>query len=564
MKPADIVLTNARVYTVDQSRPWAQVVAVDGESIVYVGTQKDPTWERFIGPGTSVSDMHGRLVLPGMIDSHTHPRLVAMSSWRVTLPWTYDKTELFAWLGQYAAAHSRDEAPFIWANYYPTAMFGDEGPHKEDLDAYVSDRPVLIVEFTGHSCLVNSKMLELMGVDKNTPDPEPGVAVFVRDAEGNATGWVKEGAWRYFAGRMYAALNWSPAQEVAPELLNGFLEFLSSRGVCALFDAGGSDGFMGSEDTYRALAELDRRGELHMYCEGSNRFLGVDDLSAKIAELRNWQTKYGSRHISLRTMKFFLDGMTETGTGAVLEPHSNDPGGTDYGPLYMSKDDLVACMLALNEENLDLHIHVTGDRAFRTACNAVEKAQQQLGDAWRVQVTLAHCMLVDPTDMPRVARLGIIVNWSPHWSGGYFGTESVEWLGQDRFDRMYQFNPIISTGGIVALSSDVASQYEAPRADPFLGLQVGHTRIDPWWPMGVREPASGCLALSDLVKGYTLNGAIQLRRADTMGSIEVGKLANMVVLNKDLFSLPGDQIPSAEPEAVLFEGRLVHGTLLLS
>ena len=120
--------------------------------------------------------------------------------------------------------------------------------------------------------------------------------------------------------------------------------------------------------------------------------------------------------------------------------------------------------------------------------------------------------LVDPADMPRVAKLGIIVNWSPHWSGGYFGTESAEWLGQDRFNRMYQFNPIISTGGIVALSSDVASQYEAPRADPFLGLQVGHTRIDPWWPMGVREPASGCLALSDLVKGYTLNGAIQLRK----------------------------------------------------
>ena len=107
-------------------------------------------------------------------------------------------------------------------------------------------------------------MLELMDVDKNTPDPEPGVAVFVRDAEGNATGWVKEGAWRYLAGHMYAALNWAPAQEVAPELLNGFLEFLSSRGVCALFDAGGSDGFMGSEDTYKALAELDRRGELHM------------------------------------------------------------------------------------------------------------------------------------------------------------------------------------------------------------------------------------------------------------------------------------------------------------
>ena len=132
---------------------------------------------------------------------------------------------------------------------------------------------------------------------------------------------------------------------------------------------------------------------------------------------------------------------------------------------------------------------------------------------------------------------------------------------------MYQFNPIIESGGVVCYSSDVITKYEAHRGDPFFGMQVAHTRIDPEFPIyperPVREPASARLSLTDLVKGYTLNGAIQLRLADRMGSIEVGKLANMAILNKELFSVADDQIRTVEPEAVLFEGKVVHGSLVL-
>jgi predicted amidohydrolase YtcJ len=165
--------------------------------------------------------------------------------------------------------------------------------------------------------------------------------------------------------------------------------------------------------------------------------------------------------------------------------------------------------------------------------------------------------------MPRVGDLGIIINWSPHWSGGYFGPVSAEWLGKERFNRMYQFNPIIDKGGIVNYGSDVVTQYEAHRADPFFGMQVAHTRIDPEFPMGVREPISACLSLENLLKGYTINGAVQLRLADRIGSIEVGKLANIVLLSKDLFSVPKDKIRAVEPVAVVFEGKVIHGSLTL-
>lgn len=188
-----------------------------------------------------------------------------------------------------------------------------------------------------------------------------------------------------------------------------------------------------------------------------------------------------------------------------------------------------------------------------------------------MQVTLSHDELVDPSDMPRVAALSVLVNWTPHWSGGYFGVAAAEHLGWERFNRMYQFNPVIASGGIVTYGSDVVTQYEANRADPVFGMQVAHTRIDPQYPMQpgpgtvegtqVREPLSGRLSLPDLLQGYTRNGAIQLRLADRMGSIEVGKHANLCVLDADLFEVPDDSIQDISPVAVLFEGRLVHGAL---
>jgi len=186
-------------------------------------------------------------------------------------------------------------------------------------------------------------------------------------------------------------------------------------------------------------------------------------------------------------------------------------------------------------------------------------------------VTLAHDELVDPSDMPRVARLGVILHWTPHWSGGMFGVAAAEHLGWERFNRMYQFNPVIEDGGIVSYGSDVVTQYEANRADPFFGMQAGHTRIDPEYPMepgpgtvegtSMRQPESARLSLEDLLQGYTLNGAVQLRLADQIGSIEVGKMANLVVLDANLFEVSDDHIRSVQPAAVLFEGRLIHGSL---
>ncbi len=550
---ADFAIVNARIYTQQEWSPWAHAVAVSGERIVYVGEPTGEAWNAQIGPKTRVIDLHGRLVLPGVIDSHSHPGLVTLSAWHTILPWTMDPHVQLQYLKEWAAAHP--DKPVIDAEMYPTQMFGSSGPTRQLIDQYLPDRAVIWEDFSGHSVALNSKALQLMGIDKNTPDPVPGTSYFVRDAQGNPTGWAKEDPYSDYLPKLYKAVKWSPPTQVTADSLQQTLDFLTSHGVVAVFDA------RSTEDTVAAAAQLDRARRLHLYFEGAMLFETLKELPARLDEAQLWQRKYGGKHVRVNTMKLFLDGTNELSTSAVLEPFAKDP--KNSGQTRLTKDELLTSLLAINERGLDLHIHMTGDRAFRLALDAVEEARRQLGASWRMQVTFAHCELISDQDFARVAPLGVFINWTPHWSGGYF-QGSQETLGMKRYDNMYRVQPIISTGGRVTFSSDTTTLYEWPRANPFVGMQIAHTRFDTearYQAYGMKQPASEMLQLKDLVRGYTINGAQQLRLAALMGSVEVGKLANLVVLNQNLFEVPADKIQFTEPTAVVFEGQVVKGAL---
>ena len=550
---ADFLLINARIYTEQHWAPWAHALAVAGERIIYVGEPHGAEWDALIGPKTRAYDLHNRLVLPGIIDSHTHPGLVTLSAWHTILPWTMNPDEQLGYLKKWAAEHP--DRPIIDAELYPTQMFGAAGPTRQLIDRYIPDRAVIWEDFSGHSVALNSRALALMGIDKHTPDPVPGTSLFVRDANGNPTGWAKEDPYSVYLPKLFKAVNWSPPTTVTAQTFGKTLDFLSAHGVTAVFD-----GFS-SEDEFQALATLEHARALHLYYEGSLRFETLAELPAKIAVIRDWQHRYGSKHVRINTLKLFLDGTNELSTSALLEPFANNP--NNSGAPVLNKVDLVESLLLLNRENMDIHIHMTGDRSFRLALDAVEEARKQLGSQWRMQVTFAHCELISDQDMPRVAPLGVLINWTPHWSGGYFQGPQ-ETLGMQRYDNMYRFQPIIASGGIVTFGSDTTTLYEWSRADPFIGMQIAHTRFDVeprYQAYGVRKPLSEMLQLPDLVRGYTINGAIQLRRAADMGSIETGKLANIVVLNQDLFEVQADKIQFTAPTAVIFEGQIVQGSL---
>ena len=557
---ADTIIYNGIIYKSDPERNCAEAAAIRDGKFICVGTEKE--CEAFKDESTRMYDAEGRLVLPGLIDGHTHPETIANSRWRVQMPEFDDMHELLSFVKKYCEEHPVSELPFFFGECYPSTMFDEKGPRKEWIDEYVSDRPVRLQDFTDHACWYNSRALELMGIDKNGEKSETAPFI-VRDENNEPTGWVLEPMLTSdMEDIMFDRIGWYPPTEVTEETITPFLDFLNECGVTAIYD-----GITETESAMKLFYDMDMEGKLNMHYEGMCLLEEYDKLEQCIETLKEWQKKYTSRHVRIHTVKFFLDGTNEMGNSASLEPHYNDPAGTNYGEINMTEEELTHVLLRLNEEGIDLHIHVVCDRGFRTACNAYEKALktvEQEGGAWKIYMELAHCELVHPDDMKRPAELGIIINWSTHWAGGYFGEAAIEYLGKDRWNTMYDMTKFIESGAVVTYGSDVIGMCEEHRGDPFFGMQISATRVDiedpldpDRYPGSVRQPESAKLSVEEMIRGYTRYGAIPLRLEDKIGTIEAGKQADLAVLNKNIFQIPPEELRTVKPDAVMFEGRFI-------
>lgn len=557
----NIILTNAKIFTADKKCPWADTIAFDDRYITYVG--KKAEW---IGRNTGrakVYDMKGKMIIPGIVDSHVHPAAIAKCSWHVRLPLSYDLDEILRYIKEYAERHPKEEKPFLFFEYYPSVIFDERGPRKELLDSVVSDRPCLVQDFGEHMAWVNTKMLEALEVTAETPDPSENIAVYVRDENGEPTGFVKEMAWTVHAENMYRNIGWRPPVEMTPELMKPVLDFFINHGVTAI-----ADGFIEGESVLETLAEMERNGELQIRYDGFVRCDSLSELPEKVEEVKRYDRKYGGRHIRVNTMKVFMDGTNESGNAFLVEPKVNDPAGRDRGRPVMSEDEFTKYLIFCNDHHIDVHVHLVGDGAFRLCCNAYEKAKKTSVKKWNIELTLAHCELVHPDDMERPARLGIRINWTPRWAGGCYGEQGKLYLGESRWNSMYQFNPMIESGADVAFSSDVVTWSKLERANPFYGIQIGHTRVDiedpldpQSFPGSMRPMEDAKLSREVLLTGSTIKGAEQMHLDDITGSLEVGKLADMVVLSEDFFNIEADKIKDIKVEAVFFEGKLIRGSL---
>ncbi|MGY8796398.1 MAG: amidohydrolase, partial [Woeseiales bacterium] len=299
---ADLVLKNGRFYTLDTSQTWADSVAIDDGRIAYVGDAVG--LQDFINDETEQYDLMGRLVLPGLVDSHTHPGLVAQSVDYVDLPWTPDtKQDMFDVLVAYATEHPDKE--FIVGGRWPSALFGEQGPNRHELDAVIPDRPVILTDTSGHALWLNTKALEALGIDRNTPDPIPGLSYLYRDADGEPTGWVKESG---IDAQLKAA---GIGEQISADSLAGFLDYLVSQGVTLLFDAGNGD------KGYRAAAQLEAEGRMPLRYEGSYRIDDDSQIDGAVQELKRLRSTYGGERVKFNTIKIMLDGVSEIRTSAV-------------------------------------------------------------------------------------------------------------------------------------------------------------------------------------------------------------------------------------------------------
>jgi predicted amidohydrolase YtcJ len=261
-----------------------------------------------------------------------------------------------------------------------------------------------------------------------------------------------------------------------------------------------------------------------------------------------------------------MDGIDQNRSSALLEPHTDDP---DYvGDTTLSVEELRDFLLQLSNENFDIHIHTMGDLAVRRVLDAVEKAKAIAKNDFYPRVTIAHLGLIDSVDLPRIKELGVIANYTPWWFTVVQNDHLKAWLGDDRYANMYSPKALFDLGIDVTFSSDEwwGGDLLPTYLNPYFGMQVGRTRQAPkeWRDENddaIRAPADATLSIEQLIAGYTQNGAYQLRMENQIGSIETGKLADLVILNDNLFEIDSDAIWKVKPAAVLMEGEVIQGAL---
>lgn len=534
-QPADLVLRHGAVYTLDAQRPWADAVAVADGRIVYVGPDKGV--EDWVGPRTRTIDLAEGMLLPGFQDSHTHLVSGGLHLEDCQLGDFSKQEEVLAEIRRYAAAHP--EKPWILGGGWQLFVFPQANPHKSLLDALVPDRPVALSAADGHSAWANSRALALAQITRETPDP-PNGRIERDPATGEPTGTLRESA----AGLLSKVIpDRSPEEHV--EGLRRALELTAKSGITSIQDAAAEPAEL---DAYAAL---DRRGELSVRVTAA-LLARPEKGTAQIPELIRQRAAYRGRRLRAETVKIFVDGVIEAHTAALLEPYvglAGERGRPNWEPAAL--DRMVA---ALDRKGFQIHVHAIGDRAVRLALDAFEKARGANGPR-DSRHQIAHLELIDPQDIPRFRRLGVIADFQPLWAfdDPYITELTVPVLGPRRSRWLYPIGSVARTGAVVVGGSDwpVTSMY------PPAAIQIGITRRDPAAGPGPAWLPEQTVDLSTLLAAYTLRGAFAAFQEKTTGSIEVGKAADLTVLDRNLFKVPAHEIARVKVLRTFVEGKEV-------
>lgn len=549
---ADWVLTNGKIYTVDPGKPWAEAVVIRDGDFVYVGDNAGA--ERYISAGIETTDLGGRMVIPGIVDSHTHPGLIGVEQYNANID-AKDREDFFAQLTAWAKENPGDG--WVRGTCWPNEAFvdGDKGPDRADLDAIFPDRPVWIASCMWHSYWLNTKAMEVLGIDDEIEDPSFPVAMYKRDDAGRLTGWVKEGA-----GWQYGPQVFGFPEEIHQRRVRAMLRELSAHGVTTLYDAGN---LRFADHVYAFIARLEAAGELPVRYEATYMITIPKDRARAVAEMKRYRETYGGKLLQFNTVKLFMDGIHEDRTAAMLEPYADNP--NHVSDTTLSVEELRDFLIELHKEEFDLHVHVIGDLAVKSVLDAVEQARAAIGDDFYPRVSMGHLQNIDPADWARFGELGVGANFTPSWHGHDRDDTVAVGLGPERNNDTYRAKALLDRGANVTFSSDT---WGLASISPYLGMQNGHTRQYPKEqleegddPELFRQPESEKLSLEILLKGYTINGAYQLRMEDRIGSIEAGKSADLVVLDQNLFEVDPYTLHTIKPDAVIMEGKTIRGNL---
>lgn len=534
-RPARLILRGGAIYTMDASRSWASALAITGGSITYAGDERG--LKHLIGPETRVIDLGGKMVLPGFCDSHIHLVAGGIDLTACDLHHMKSAREAEEAIIGYAAAHPQKK--WITGGGWDLPLFPAGGPRKEVLDRICPDRPCCLEAADGHSAWVNSKALSISGINRRTADP-PNGRIERDSATGEPTGTLRESAVEMVTKHIP-----DPSSAECDEGLQRALQLANRMGITSIQEAGADDSIL---DTYYRFA---RRGTLTVKVAASMPIeaAGSPDQIDRLIKKRQ---RYRCGNLRAATAKIFLDGVIESHTAALLEPYSDRP--NDSGILNFTRRNLQQIVARLDREAFQVHIHAIGDGAIREALDSFEYAQKVNGKR-DSRHHIAHLELIDPGDIARFRALGVIANFQPFWAqkDSYITEMTEPLLGPERSRILYPIGSLIRSGAIVVAGSD----WNVSTLNPLEAIQVAVTRqalgephTPPWIP-GER------VDLSPMLAAYTINGAYVSGREKSTGSLEVGKSADLIVLDHNLFSSRPEEIHRAKVLLTMLDGRIV-------
>ncbi len=542
---ADTVILNARIYTVNPRQPWAEALAIGGDKILAVGDSKQIAAYR--GLATRVIDAKGKLLLPGFTDSHIHFIEGSLNLLQARLNDATTIAEVQKIVKEFAQQHPT--APWVLGRGWVYPIFGAAAvPDKKYLDEIIPDRPVYLQAYDGHSWWANSKALELAGVTRDTPDPRNGI--YVRNpATGEPTGAIKEDG----ADAIFRRVMPVPDSEERLQALRRGLQEANRAGLVRVHSAGGVDLRDSDLQNVDLYDELRKNGELTLRFYMAYHLDPPALTQEALTQIEDARSKYHDEWISAGAVKFFLDGVVESHTAAMLTPYSDDP--TQIGKLFWEPAKYTEAVTELDRRGLQIFTHAIGDKAVRLALDAYQHAAEtnHTSDA---RPRIEHIETISAPDIPRFGKLGVIASFQPLHA--YPDSDTLDiWarnVGKERVQRAWVWHSVESTGGVLAFGSD----WPVVTLNPWEGIQNALTRqTREGTPAGGFVPGER-ISLEDAIRAYTLGAAFAGHREKTEGSLEPGKLADLIVLSQDLFKIKPNQIADTKVLLTMVGGKAVY------
>lgn len=537
---AEKLYVNGAIYTVDDNNTWADTVAVSGNKIVYTGDRAGA--EAFCSENTEIIDLDGKMMLPGFIDGHCHPVLAAHYLCGIYLEVEWDPDECLAEIRRYVEENPENETYFGIG--YAEWIFDENGPKKEWLDEICADKPMMILGSSGHEAWVNTKSLELAGITKDTVDPIPGFHYFHRDADGNPTGHLLEIGPEMM---IMDKINFFKPETIEAVMTEASAEY-AAMGVTSTCDMGMMP--FGMKAYYETVPAMIEDGTYMQRFVGCGRMIAEKgDTETVFAKLAEDKENYNTDKHRINFLKIINDGTLETRSAALSEPYDED--GSMVYPLF-TREEMAEIGVRAAEMGLGVNVHGIGDEAI-SGTLAMAKAIREAGyDDCRI--TNSHCDYVKDHELELFGKYNVIANTTCVW---HYGNPDMEKVIGDRQNHTFRLKTMINGGCRMGQGSDFPVD-EFGR-EPLKGIEMGCSRqLFDHPELPVLAPFEEKLTVEDGIRSYTINNAYQMHMEDRLGSIEAGKYADLVILEKNIFEVPVSEIHKVKVCETIMDGKTIY------